>query len=229
MNFKKEPLFIPSEEKGANAALPLQERVYALIKEEIVNCKMLPGSVISEDTLIEKYKTSRTPIREALLKLQREGLVDIFPRQGTFVSQISLKDIYDIYQLRLILEPQVIKIVCRSLDAAALAKFRDFFVSLENRECSRAEWFSQDREMHCYIMNASGNSHLRDIFASIMDQNMRMRIIAGKIPSRMRDTNHEHIGILDALLAGDTEKAAELMGTHIISSRNAALKLEEPA
>ena len=203
------------DEWGTTAALPLQEQVYTLIKEEIVGCEMPPGAVINEDILVEKFKTSRTPIREALLRLK-----------GTFVSQISLQDIYEIYQLRLIIEPQTIRIACRNLDAKMLGAYRDFFIGLETGDCSNAEWFRQDREMHCYIVNASGNGHLRDIFATIMDQNMRMRMMAGKVLSRMRSTNHEHLGILDALIAGNEDRAVELMTAHITASRDAALKLE---
>jgi DNA-binding GntR family transcriptional regulator len=216
-----------SDIKGAAAAAqPLQEKVYNLIKEKIVNCEMLPGAVICEDVLVERFGTSRTPIREALLRLQRERLVDIFPRQGTFVSQICLKDIYEIYQLRLIIEPQVVKISCKNLDPAVLRRFRDFFDGLDAQKCSYAEWFRQDRELHSYIVDSSGNSHLRQMYGSIMDQNLRMRILAGKIPSRMRETNHEHLAILDALLARDEQKAEEVMVSHILSSRNAALQLE---
>ncbi|MDR3200362.1 MAG: GntR family transcriptional regulator [Spirochaetales bacterium] len=215
-----------SDGRGTVSTQPLQEKVYTLIKEEIVNCEMAPGSVISEDVLVEKFGTSRTPIREALLRLQRERLVEIFPRQGTFVSQISLKDIYEIYQLRLIIEPQVVKISCHSLDPEVLLKFRDFFLKLDSTECPYNEWFRQDRELHSYIVDASGNRHLQQMYATIMDQNLRMRILAGKIPSRMRETNHEHLAILDALLAKDDSKAEEVMASHILSSRNGALRLE---
>jgi DNA-binding GntR family transcriptional regulator len=214
-----------NDDRG-DGALPLQERVFSLLKREIVNCERLPGSVICEEELVEKFRTSRTPIREALLKLQREGLVEIFPRQGTFVSEISLKDIYEIYQLRLIIEPQVIKIACHNLDAGSLTAYRNFFIGLETRECTSAEWFRMDRELHCYIVSGSGNKHLRKIFDTIMDQNLRIRMIAGKITSRIQSTTREHINILDALLAGDAGKAAELVTAHITASRDAALKLE---
>jgi DNA-binding GntR family transcriptional regulator len=213
--------------QGAAAIQPLQEKVYTLIKEEIVNCGMSPGSVICEDVLVEKFGTSRTPIREALLRLQRERLVDIFPRQGTFVSQISLKDIYEIYQLRLIIEHKTVKISCRNLNPVILEKFRNFFIRLETEDCPYTEWFRQDRNLHSYIVDCSGNSHLRQMYATIMDQNLRMRILAGKFPDRMRETNHEHIAILDALLSKNADRAEEVMAAHIVSSRNGALRLEE--
>jgi DNA-binding GntR family transcriptional regulator len=206
---------------------PLQERAYKVLKEAIVSCKMPPGSIISEDALVEKFRTSRTPIREALLRLQKEGFVEIFPHQGTFVSQISLKDIYEIYQFRLIIESQMIKISRRNLEKTVLERFRNFFIEFETREFSIAEWVKTDRDMHCYIVEASGNDYLRGIYATIMDLIQRMRITSGKMPHRMKETNREHVIILDALLAGEDDKAAELMAAHITSSRDAVLELED--
>ncbi|MDR1316489.1 MAG: GntR family transcriptional regulator [Spirochaetales bacterium] len=204
----------------------MQEKVYTIIKEDIVNCEMAPGSVICEDVLVEKFGTSRTPIREALLRLQRERLVDIFPRQGTFVSRICLKDIYEIYQLRLIIEPQVARVSCCNLDGGVLEGFRDFFARCAASGSSYAQWFRQDRELHSYIIAGSGNTHLQQIYATIMNQNLRIRILAGKFPDRMHATNHEHIALLDALLAKDADKAEKLMASHICSSRDGALRLE---
>ncbi|MDR1179794.1 MAG: GntR family transcriptional regulator [Spirochaetales bacterium] len=204
----------------------MQEKVYSIIREDIVNCEMAPGSVICEDVLVERFGTSRTPIREALLRLQRERLVDIFPRQGTFVSRICLKDIYEIYQLRLMIEPQVARISCCNLDSGILENFRDFFAHCATSGCSYGQWFRQDRELHSYIIAGSGNNHLQQLYATIMNQNLRIRILAGKFPDRMHATNHEHIALLDALLARDADRAEKLMASHISSSRDGALRLE---
>jgi DNA-binding GntR family transcriptional regulator len=212
--------------RGSVCAQPLQEKVYTRLKENIVNCEMLPGAVICEDVLAEKFGTSRTPIREALLRLQREGLVTIFPRQGTFVSQISRKDIYEIYQIRLIIEPKVARISCPNLNPETLTRFRDLFIRLETTECSYADWFRYDRDLHWYIVDSSGNRHLRQMYGTIIDQNLRMRILAGRLPMRMRETNQEHVAILDALLTQDADRVEEVVASHIIASRNTALRIE---
>ena len=204
---------------------PLQEKVYNCIKEAIVNCEMLPGVVISEDALIKKFGTSRTPIREALLRLQRERLVVIFPRQGTFVSEISSRDISEIYELRLIIEPQIAGISCSKLNSEVLKEFHDLFVRLDgNEDFSYLDWFRHDRDFHNYIVDSSGNDYLQQIYATIMNQDLRMRIIAGKMPLRIGETNREHIMLLDALLEKDAAKAERLMRAHIIASRDTALR-----
>jgi DNA-binding GntR family transcriptional regulator len=213
-----------------NAGAPiqaLQEKVYFRLKESIINCGMMPGSVISEERLALEFGTSRTPIREALLRLQRENLVVIFPRQGTFVSQISLKDIHEIYQIRLIIEPRVARSSGGNMDPAVLERFRNYFGIPDEGTGSFGTWFQHDRDFHSYIIDSCGNRHLSQMDASIMDQNQRMRILSGKIPQRIQDTNSEHVEIVDALLARNEDRIESLMTAHILASRNAALKIED--
>ena len=212
--------------KAQVPAQALQELVYLRLKERIVNCDLLPGSVLSEDRLTSEFGTSRTPVREALLRLQRELLVDIFPRQGTFVSQISLKDIYEVFDIRLIIEPRVARAVAKHLDAAVLENFRRTFASLDLSESSFKEWFRHDRDLHSYLIEKSDNRRLVQMYSSIMDQNLRMRILAGKVPRRIADANQEHEKIVDALLSQDEERIENVMSDHILASRDAALKIE---
>jgi DNA-binding GntR family transcriptional regulator len=188
---------------------------------------MLPGSVISEDHLAGEFGTSRTPIREALLRLQRENLVVIFPRQGTFVSQISVKDIYEIFHIRLIIEPRVARSAGKNMDPGALEGFRNFFHTIDTQTCSFKEWFRHDRDFHSYIIESSDNRHLIRMYSSIMDQNQRMRVLAGKLPRRIPDTNQEHAEIVDALLSRDEERIERVMSAHILASRDAALKIDD--
>lgn len=204
----------------------LQEQVYRKIKERIISCKMLPGSVISEELLASEFGTSRTPIREALLRLQREHLIDIYPRQGTFVSSISLQDIYEIYQIRLLMEPRIARIASRRMDRGVLERFLQLFTSMDTRTISFKDWFQCDRDLHDYIVECTHNRHLIEIYRVVMDQSQRMRILAGKLPKRIESTNKEHIAVLEALLSQDEERIEQVMSAHILASRDAVLKLE---
>ena len=204
----------------------LQEQVYRKIKERIISCEMLPGSVVSEENLASEFGTSRTPIREALLRLQREHLIDIYPRQGTFVSPISLQDIYEIYQIRLLIEPRIARIASRRMDRGVLERFLQLFSSQDMKTISFKEWFQYDRDLHDYIVECTHNRHLIEIYRVVMDQNQRMRILAGRLPKRIESTNEEHIAILKALLSQDEERIEQVMSAHILASRDAVLKLE---
>lgn len=214
---------------GAGATMKkeaLQEQVYRKIKERIISCEMLPGSVISEDLLASEFGTSRTPIREALLRLQREHLIDIYPRQGTFVSPISLQDIYEVYQIRLLLEPRIARISCRRMDRLVLERFLNLFSTMDMRSVSFKDWFQYDRDLHDYIVECTHNRHLIEMYRVVMDQNQRMRILAGRLPRRIESTNEEHIAIIQALLSQDEERIEQVMSAHILASRDAVLKLE---
>ncbi|GAB4368864.1 MAG: GntR family transcriptional regulator [Spirochaetales bacterium] len=204
----------------------LQEQVYRRIKERIISCEMLPGSVVSEDLLATEFGTSRTPIREALLRLQREHLIDIYPRQGTFVSSISLQDIYEIYQIRLMLEPRIARVSCKRMDREVLERFLHLFTSMDMETVSFKEWFQYDRDLHDYIVESTRNRHLIEMYRVVMDQNQRMRILAGRLPKRIESTNEEHVAIIQALLAQEEERIEEVMSAHILASRDAVLKLE---
>ncbi|MCX7786086.1 MAG: GntR family transcriptional regulator [Spirochaetes bacterium] len=204
----------------------LQEQVYRRIKERIITCEMLPGSVVSEDMLASEFGTSRTPIREALLRLQREHLIDIYPRQGTFVSSISLQDIYEVYQIRLLLEPRIARISSRRMDRDVLNRFLHLFTTMDIGSISFKDWFQYDRDLHDYIVECTQNKHLIEMYRVVMDQNQRMRILAGRLPKRIESTNEEHIAIIHALLSQDEERIEQVMSAHILASRDAVLKLE---
>jgi GntR family transcriptional regulator, rspAB operon transcriptional repressor len=218
-------MMMKTARKESGPIEPLQEKVYLGIKERIVDCRMPPGAVISEELLSEEFGTSRTPIREALLRLQREDLVTIFPRRGTFVSQISLADIHEVYEVRLIIEPRVARISCHHLDAAELERYRDLFTRMEAEPRNYDAWFRIDRQFHDYIIGSSGNRHLIQLYGSILDQNQRMRILAGRLPMRAADTNREHAELVEALLARQEDRIETTMAAHITASRDAALRV----
>ncbi len=217
----KTPIGTSSMKKEA-----LQEQVYRRIKERIISCEMLPGSVVSEDSLASEFGTSRTPIREALLRLQREHLIDIYPRQGTFVSPISVQDIYEIYQIRLLLEPKIARISSRRMDRGVLEQFLKLFTTMDMGSISFKDWFQYDRDLHDYIVECTQNKHLIEMYRVVMDQNQRMRILAGRLPKRIESTNQEHIAIIQAFLSQDEERIEQVMSAHILASRDAVLKLE---
>ena len=194
---------------------PLQEKVYHVIKEKIVSCEMLPGTVINEEMLAPQFGTSRTPIREALQRLHRERFVDIFPRQGTVVSPVSRDDMYELNQLRLFIEPQAVKYSCKKLDLSSVRKLRGFFAGFDLQSGSVAEWHRVDRELHSYIVNSCGNSYLCGMYGAIMDQYHRMRVLSGINSGRLAEATKEHITICDALLSADENAAQDRLAAHI--------------
>ncbi|WP_319476323.1 GntR family transcriptional regulator [Marispirochaeta aestuarii] len=204
----------------------LQDFIYTSIKERIINGEIPPGGIIIENSFTEEFGTSRTPIREALLRLQRDRLVSIYPRQGTFATQISIKDVYEIFDIRLLIEPAVARQICPTVDLEKMESFREQFGDKNLALISYKKWFYLDRSFHDFLIESSGNETLIRTYQDIMDQHLRVRILAGKSPSRANKTNDEHIRIIDAFARRDAEAVEQYMREHIIASREAAVTLD---
>ncbi|WP_319562853.1 GntR family transcriptional regulator [Marispirochaeta sp.] len=204
----------------------LQDFIYSSIKERIINGDIPPGGIIIENNFAEEFGTSRTPIREALLRLQRDRLVVIYPRQGTFATQISIKDVYEIFDIRLLIEPAVARKICAAVDLEKIESFREPFMDRSLAQSSYKKWFYLDRSFHDFLIEASGNETLIRTYQDIMDQHLRVRILAGKSPRRADKTNDEHIRIIDAFIRRDEDAVEQFMREHIIASREAAVTLD---
>ena len=197
----------------------LQDFIYTSIKERIINGEIPPGGIIIENSFTEEFGTSRTPIREALLRLQRD-------RQGTVATQISIKDVYEIFDIRLLIEPAVARQICPTVDLEKMESFREQFGDKNLAQISYKKWFYLDRSFHDFLIESSGNETLIRTYQDIMDQHLRVRILAGKSPSRANKTNDEHIRIIDAFARRDAEAVEQYMREHIIASREAAVTLD---
>ncbi|MDK2800981.1 MAG: hypothetical protein PWP27_544 [Clostridiales bacterium] len=204
----------------------LKEKAYQVIKNKIIFCEMMPGEHLSEEKLAAELGTSRTPIREAILQLERENLVDIYPRKAMFVSQISVQDIYEIFQIRQLIEPQVAKMVCKNLSLEKLEYYRQYFSDLEHNINNFAEWIKVDREFHSYIIGSTNNNHLMKMFTNILDQHLRVRVLASRIPTRVKNSTLEHTQIIDALIDHDEDRIEQMVKVHLTNSRDAALRVE---
>lgn len=203
--------------------ISLKNQAYNLIKEHIVSCEYAPGSFLIESELIRQIGASRTPIREALNKLEQENLVRILPKRGVQVCEITMSTLNDIYEVRMLMEPYIIRNYAHRLEREALEKERDRIRNSEELYSSSAG-YALDNDLHQMLINASQNTYLIGTMKQIFVQNHRLRILSGiKVKSRNDITKNEHIRIFDCLLANDIEGAAEAMRKHLINSRQAAV------
>lgn len=201
----------------------LKDRAYNLIKEKIVNCEYAPASFLIESELINQVGASRTPIREALNKLEQENLVRILPKRGVLVCEITMSTVNDIFEVRMLMEPYVIRNYAFKIKREILEQERDRICQSESLYTSSAGYIL-DNDLHQLLINASQNAYLIDTMNQIFVQNHRLRILSGtKIKSRNELTKVEHIAIFDCLLSGDIESAEKAMRVHLINSRQAAV------
>ncbi|HWQ61813.1 MAG TPA: GntR family transcriptional regulator [Negativicutes bacterium] len=201
----------------------LREKAYRIIKQRIINCQLAPGSALNERELVAEIGVSRTPIREALNRLEKENLVTIIPGRGSFVSSITVKEINDIYQLREIIEPYVTGLVTPSFPEERLAFYRDAFLALDQDDYDGLARL--DSEFHFLIMDTAENDRINQVMANMYAQNQRIRFRLTRQPARLQETVDEHMAVIEAMLARDPLKAQEAMRAHLIRSRQAAFKL----
>lgn len=200
----------------------LKQVAYEYIKNKIVNCEYEPNAFINEDMIANELNVSRTPIREALMRLEQEQLVNILPKRGIVVCSLTPDLIASIFETRLLLEPYIIETYGMYIDKEKLKEFKKLYGG-EYRK-SKVE-FEIDDEFHSLIYHCSKNKYLVKTLENTTFQNQRIRVYSGIKVFRVPDTYDEHIQIINALLDEDYKLAAERMREHILKSRKNSLEI----
>ena len=215
----------------------LRDRVYQEIRDAILNCEFQPGQELREQILAERYRVSRSPIRDSLLRLEQEKLVTVLPRQGYRVNPISMSDVEDIFGLRLLIEPACAAAVARA-DAAALQTL-DRFRGFTNDQRTESEFVQYNRSFHRTIIELSNNARMATIALDLDEQFQRLVLLT--LPDfndeHLRQSSAEHDAIIDALQAHDADQAARLAYQHAARAharistavRTVAQRWKEPA
>ena len=177
----------------------LKAKAYDIIKENIISCRYAPGDFLNEMQLMDEIGASRTPIREALSKLEQERFVRIVPKKGIMVSELTLREINELYQVRLMLEPQVLRQWGEWIPVEELERCHTRLVNY-SPEMNMLERNELDNSLHRLIVDYCPNCYIREWFGHVFSQNQRVRIFTGQIGQRMELNNESHLRILDKLL-----------------------------
>ncbi|MDQ0339968.1 DNA-binding GntR family transcriptional regulator [Caldalkalibacillus uzonensis] len=195
----------------------LSEQIYLYLKNKIVNNVLKPGERIDYNEISKELGVSKTPLRDALHLLQRDGLVEVRSRSGTFVNIPRAKDIEEIFDIRKALEKQAIETAIKRIPKQVLEEL------LANAETAEKAidagdfqtFFASDRHLHKTLVKYSNNQRLIKIMESLEAQIAWIGVIIAKTSERPRQANESHIQIIHALLDGDTKHAQHLMEKHI--------------
>lgn len=199
----------------------LKASTYLALKEKIINCEYSPGSILNETQLASEFGLSRTPIREAISRLEMDGYLKILPKKGIYVTDLTLNDVLQIFQTRIEIEPLALKMAAPYINAEDLLTFRTRF---ENENPDILNAFKLDTEMHLFLIDHCGNKYIIDMMHKLFDDNTRIVIASKQNQVKIHDAKCEHIQILDSLISQqDPEETASLMRTHIETCRQAAL------
>lgn len=207
--------------KKTNSSKSKKAIVYENLKNRIIKHSLKPGDPLNESILSKELKTSKTPIREAIQQLEKEGFVENIPGKGSFVSRISFQDIREMFEIREILEGEVIKRVVTKVDSGKLKTLRDKFISSESEnERTATSHFKSGHEIHTFIFEIFGNNRLMEIYKRLQEHVVRHRIyfFDHSHPGRSEESFKEHLEILDALEAQDPLKAEQAVRNHLKNS-----------
>ncbi len=206
--------------------LTLRERIYEEIVRLIVSGELPSGAALDERALTERLDVSRTPFREAIGTLAKEGLVEIRPYRGFFVRSFTKKEISDLYELRKTLEVFATRLAVPQLDDTDIALFErllnESLAALNRRDM--ATYAARDREFHETIARRSGNTALIETLARLGLQIQICRLIANEDRSFADRAARERDDMLAAFRARDAEGAAALMHHHISEVQAAVLE-----
>lgn len=199
-----------------------QEWAYSTLKEAIQSCALAPGTRLTLDDLAEQLKMSRVPVREALLQLQVEGLVEMTPHAGTIVSPISLDSIYELFMILEEMEVLAGRVVAQRASAEDLAGLEEILrdMAAASAEGDLEKWSALNTEFHKETSHLSGMPFLQQITEKALEKWDRMRrcFLTEVLHERTKQAQEEHRQIYVALKEGDVEVVEQSLRTH---NRNA--------
>jgi len=197
--------------------LPLKDVVYKKLRRAILLEELKAGERLTEIHLADKLGVSRTPIREAIGKLEQEGLVTIIPRRGTIVADITEKSLKNVLEVRRVLDMLSAELACDRIDEAGKRALEKACLEFEEaiKGGDLREIVQKDVALHNIIVEVTGNSILRQMMGAMFEQMYRYRVEYLKDESRYETIIREHRGICESIVRRDKEMAAKLAKEHI--------------
>ena len=200
----------------------LYQEVAEQLRQRIFNRALEPGSWIDELKIAEEFGISRTPLREALKVLAAEGLVTMKVRRGAYVTEMSDKDLRDVYHLLGLLESDAAAVVAAQASAAQRQSLQDLHAELEGAIDERERFFAVNERFHMRLLELADNrwrSQMVTDLRKVMKLNRHNSLLK---QGRIKDSLQEHRTILAAILAGDATASAQAMQAHFTHGLEAA-------
>lgn len=213
------------------APTALYQEVAERLRQRIFAHELTPGTWIDEQKLAEQYGISRTPLREALKVLASEGLVELKPRRGCYVTEISYQDIDDIFPLMAMLEGRCAIDAVRRATKADIAALKAIHEKLEKtaKEGRIDAFFEANQEFHRRIQELANNRWMLSVIQDLRKVLKMSRMHSLSLEGRLQQSLDEHRSIMAAFEAGDAVRAEKAMHDHLLSGREALAKMEHSA
>jgi DNA-binding GntR family transcriptional regulator len=197
----------------------ISDRAYAQLRERIVTLRLAPGTVLREDELMSELAIGRTPLREAIKRLALENLVAVQPRSGTYVTSVDAADIVHISEVRAELEANAAELAARRLDEDTRKRFEALLERIANAEGSADQdaLMGLDAAIHRLVWDASRNPYLTETLERYFVLSLRIwYVMLDRVPG-LGAAVLEHAELIEAILAGDADRAGALMHEHVVA------------
>jgi DNA-binding GntR family transcriptional regulator len=196
---------------------PFADKAYRELRARILDNSMPSGEQYTEEELAAMLQMSRTPTREAMLRLAGEGLVEVRPRHGMRIKPVSQVDMREIYEVLTALESTAAALAAARSDqggsvALLRASIRDMDAALERDDL--AAWAAADERFHTLLVEAAGNSRLTELVQTYVGQSHRVRMLTLRLRPKPVMSNRDHEAVVDAVAAHDARRARELHFAH---------------
>ncbi len=198
----------------------VKDTIYEDLKEKIIFCELLPGSLISEEELCRQYQVSRTPVREVLLQLKREEYITVESRKSTKVSKISFQEMKEIIEIRIMIEPAIIRSLNTPLSREtldALEELRGRFAAIDEAKGDSVRFYLKaDFEFHSLLAGLSGNRLLSTYYSALLERSIRQwYLMYIHMEGRLKKAQKEHEILVSLLRDGNFQTAAKELEKHI--------------
>jgi DNA-binding GntR family transcriptional regulator len=211
----------------AGNGLNMQGRVIAEMRRRIISGELAPGVSLSEVALAESFGVSRTPVREALKQLQTEGLVEIRPRVGTFVTTPSRRELVELFEMKELLEGAAARLLAVRGRVPELDRLQQNLVEADEAVArdDRTRYAELVQEFHDLLIAGADNAKLEAHYRMLMNQLAYARLVTTSLsqPGRVLQSDQEHHRVLEPILAKDGDTAERLMREHVRASRRALM------
>ncbi len=204
-----------------HAGEQLAERGYQSLRQAIIRCELQPGSQVTEPQLVAECGLGRAAVRTALKRLYQEGLVLPIARKGYRIAPITIKNVNDLFSIRLLLEPYAMRLAVGHVDFPELQRLETLCLAgyqLGDKE-SVASFLRANTELHLTIVRASGNQRLMHMIAGLLDEMERFFHLGLMLRDRATEMYMEHKDLLEALIAQDGEWVEQISIEQIRSAQ----------
>lgn len=201
--------------------------VYRIIKRKIITLELRPGQALSERDLIQELKAGRTPLREAILMLKSEGLLESRPNESPYVKDITLKGVKDFFLPYLTLEKLVIRLAAQKMTSTLLKEIKSINAEIDKATKEKDSWniMSKDRQLHSMIGRATDNEYVMQIHEALLNQKERLSYLAVSeevqnglpLQNHLEVSSRQHMEIISLLERNDVENAETLAEEHVMS------------